>query len=97
MGKSGERTWLEDSYTVVLEHVQERGLSGIIEAKEEELCVLVGKTERGQKVEDCVGVSALGASWKCCDAHGLRGGWEYIHLQRQLASNYLLLYEGLTS
>jgi len=43
---------LQDSDTIVLEHVQKRGLSGIVKTEEEELCVLVGQAERGQKVED---------------------------------------------
>lgn len=50
--RGGERTGLKDRYTVVLQHVQQRRLSGIVKTEEEELCVLVGKAERGEKVED---------------------------------------------
>lgn len=50
--RGGERTGLEDGYTVVLQHVQQRCLSGIVKTEEEELCVLVGKAERGEEVED---------------------------------------------
>jgi hypothetical protein len=32
--------------------VQKRCLSGIVKTEEEELCVLVGKAEGGEKVED---------------------------------------------
>jgi hypothetical protein len=50
--RSGERTGLENCYTVVLQHVQKRCLSGIVKTEEEKLCVLVGKAEGGEKVED---------------------------------------------
>lgn len=50
--RGGERTGLEDRYTVVLQHVQERCLSGIVKTEEEQLRVLVGKAEGGKKVED---------------------------------------------
>jgi hypothetical protein len=43
---------LQDGYTVVLEHVQESGLSGIVKAEEQQLCVLVGEAKRGQEIED---------------------------------------------
>ena len=43
---------MENGYTVVLEHVQEGCLAGIVKTEEEKLCMLVGETERGQKVED---------------------------------------------
>ena len=49
---------MQDGYTVVLEHMQEGCLSGIIETEEQQLCVLVGEAERGQKVEDCMRISA---------------------------------------
>jgi len=49
---------LQDRYTVVLKHVQKRCLSGIVEAEEQELCVLVGEAERGQEVEDWMARSA---------------------------------------
>lgn len=50
--RGGERTGLQDRYTVVLQHVQKRCLSGIVKTEEEQLCVLVGKAEGGKKVED---------------------------------------------
>jgi hypothetical protein len=50
--RGGERTGLENGYTVVLQHVQKRCLSGIVKTEEEKLCVLVGKAEGGEKVED---------------------------------------------
>jgi hypothetical protein len=50
--RGGERTGLENCYTVVLQHVQKRCLSGIVKTEEEKLCVLVGKAEGGEKVED---------------------------------------------
>lgn len=37
-------SWLEDGDAVVLEHVEESRLSGVIETKEEELRMLVGET-----------------------------------------------------
>lgn len=43
---------MQDCYTVVLEHVQESGLSGIVKAEEQQLCVLVGEAKRGQEIED---------------------------------------------
>jgi hypothetical protein len=43
---------LQDGYTVVLEHVQESGLSGIVKAEEQQLCVLVGEAKRCQEIED---------------------------------------------
>jgi hypothetical protein len=46
------RSGLEYCYTVVLQHVQKRCLSGIVKTEEEKLCVLVGKAEGGEKVED---------------------------------------------
>ncbi len=79
--RGGQRTGLQDCYTVVLEHVQKRCFSGIVKAEKKKLCVLVGEAERGQKVEDCVVTSAL------CRAEVVRRSWStwskeiYIHLQ----------------
>lgn len=39
--RGGMQSGLQCGKTVVLEHVQERGLASIVETKEEELCVLV--------------------------------------------------------
>ena len=71
--RGGERTGLQDSYTVVLEHVQKCCLSGIVKTEEEQLCVLVGKAKGGEKVVDWVGISASCAMRRCCGA--LRATW----------------------
>lgn len=63
--RGGERTRLENGYTVVLEHVQEGCLSSIVKTEEEKLGVLVGETERGQKIEHWVGVLASCAVRRC--------------------------------
>lgn len=57
-GRGTQHTGLQDRYTVVLEHVQESGLSGIVETEKQQLCVLIGQAERGKKVEDWEGTSA---------------------------------------
>ena len=44
--------WLEHGHTVVLEHVEEGGLSGVVEAQEEKLGVFVEEPERGQNIPD---------------------------------------------
>ncbi len=45
---------LEDRDAVVLEHVEQRRLAGIVEAQEQQLGVLVEQAERRQEVGDCV-------------------------------------------
>lgn len=57
-GRSGLLTGLQNCYTVVFKHVQECRLSGIVKTEEQQLCVLVSQAERGEKVEDCVDLSA---------------------------------------
>lgn len=47
-----ERTGLQDSDTVVLEHMQQRRLAGIIEAKKQQLRMLVQQPEGGEHIED---------------------------------------------
>lgn len=55
---------LQDGDAVVLEHVQQRCLSCIVETEEEELGVLVCEAERGQDFPDCVLCQFLaGTSW----------------------------------
>lgn len=44
---------LQDGDSVVLQHVQECRLSGIVETEEEELGVLVEQAEGGQDIVDC--------------------------------------------
>lgn len=43
---------LQDSDTIIFEHVQQRRLAGIVEAKEEQLGVLVEQAQRGENVPD---------------------------------------------
>lgn len=43
---------LEDGHSVVLQHMEEGCLSGIVKTKEEELCVLVEETQRGKSVPE---------------------------------------------
>lgn len=44
---------LQDGDAVVLEHVEQRCLAGIVEAEEEEFGVLVCEAQRGQDFPDC--------------------------------------------
>lgn len=41
---------LQDGDTVVLQHVQQRRLAGIVQTEEQELGVLIEKTQRGQDI-----------------------------------------------
>lgn len=44
---------LEDGDAVILQHMEERGLSGIVETKEKELGMLVQQAERRENIVDC--------------------------------------------
>lgn len=44
----------QDGDSVVLEHVQEGGLSGVVETEEEQLGVFIGETEGGEDVKEPV-------------------------------------------
>jgi hypothetical protein len=45
---------LQDRNAVVLEHVEQRRLSGIVKTEEQQLGVLVEQAERREDVENCV-------------------------------------------
>ena len=44
---------IQNCDSVVLEHVQESCLSGVVEAEEEEFGVLVQQAEGSEDIEDC--------------------------------------------
>lgn len=45
---------LQDRDTIILEHVQQRRLPGIVESEEQEFGVLVEKSKAGQNVVNCM-------------------------------------------
>lgn len=49
---------LQNRDTVILEHVQQGRLAGVVKAQEQELAVLVRQAERGQKVPNYYLLSA---------------------------------------
>lgn len=68
---------LHDGHTVVLQHVEQSRLSGIVETEEEELGVLVKQTKRREDVVNCS--SNLGSAflvlhtWRCFPGRRRRG------------------------
>lgn len=94
--RGGQHTGLQDCHAVVLQHVQKGRLSGIVEAEEQKLCVLVGEAERGQEVEDWAATSASCASGSAAAPVG------YVELGdtytcRWLAHNYRVANKAPTS